>query len=207
VVKIQEQHIRSRYDNLMDMSGSAFEPDSPSDSAPKSPKSLQDPYWPTIAHIDLVPLWLRDNDFILTGHPLPTLSLRKSFRLWCCLHNESVNIYSHFLGSAFSIATGLTLLGYVDASSSYPTAATGDRFAFASFFAAVVTCFGASATFHTLRSHSYNVHHFWGRMDILGINILALGGSASATYYAFYCNSKLQRIYWALVLTVLVVAV
>jgi adiponectin receptor len=186
----------------MDMSSPTVEPDSPSDSAPRSPKSHQDPYWPTIAHWDLVPLWLRDNEFIHTGHPLPTFSYRKSFRLWRCLHNESVNIYSHFLGSAFAVATGLTLLGYVDTSSGYSTATTGDRFAFGSFFTAAATCFGASATFHTLRSHSYHVHHFWGRMDILGINILALGGGASATYYAFYCNPKLQRIYWGLVWTV-----
>ena len=57
--------------------------------------------------------------------------------------------------------------------------------------------FGLSATFHTLRSHSYNVHHFWGRMDIFGICILALGAGASATYYARYCDPRSQRIYWA----------
>ena len=57
------------------------------------------------------------------------------------------------------------------------------------------------ALVHTLRSHSYHVHHFWGRMDILGINLLALGGGVSATYYAFYCNQQLQRMYWGLVLT------
>lgn len=39
---------------------------------------------------------------------------------------------------------------------------------------------------------------FWGRMDILGICVLALGGGASVAYYACYCNTTLQRIYWAL---------
>ena len=166
---------------------------------PQSPKRIQDPYWPTIAHWDTVPLWLRDNEYIVTGHPLPTFSYRKSFRLWRCLHNESVNIYSHFFGSAFFVATGLALLGYASTSRSYANATSGDRFAFGTFFAAATSCFGVSATFHTLRSHSYNVHHFWGRMDILGINILALGGGVSATYYAFYCSPQIQRIYWGLV--------
>ena len=169
------------------------------DDPPKTPKTNQDPYWPTIAHWDQVPLWLRDNEHIVTGHPLPTFSYQKSLRLWRCLHNESVNIYSHFFGSAFFVATGFTLLGYVDSSSRLLSADSGDRFAFGNFFTAAATCFAASATFHTLRSHSYNVHHFWGRMDILGINLLALGGGVSATYYAFYCNPTLQRIYWALV--------
>lgn len=178
------------------------EPASPSSPTPGSPKLGQAPYWPAIAHWDHVPGWLRDNEFILTGHPLPTLSFRRSFRLWRCLHNESVNIYSHFLGSAVFIGTGLTLLAYVGWSrkgSPMPSIRGGDRFAFGSSITAAVICFGISATFHTLRSHSYDVHHFWGRMDIIGINILALGGGLSATYYAFYCNPKLQIMYWAVV--------
>ena len=190
-------HIRSIDHSIM--LETTHEPDSPSNSVPKSPKITQGPYWPAIAHWDHVPAWLRDNEFISRGHPLPTFSFRRSYRLWRCLHNESVNIYSHFLGSAFFVATGFTLLGYVHSSYHSSTATVGDRFAFGSFLTSSATCFGISATFHTLRSHSYNVHHFWGRMDILDISISALGGGVSATFYAFYCNSKLQRIYWAIV--------
>ncbi len=36
-------------------------------------------------------------------------------------------------------------------------------------------------------------------MDILGINILALGGGSSANYYAWRCNPLLQKIYWGLI--------
>lgn len=35
-------------------------------------------------------------------------------------------------------------------------------------------------------------------MDILGICILALGGGIPMTYYAFYCNPTVQRVYWSL---------
>jgi adiponectin receptor len=35
-------------------------------------------------------------------------------------------------------------------------------------------------------------------MDIFGICLLALGAGASATYYAFYCNLKMQCVYWAI---------
>jgi adiponectin receptor len=49
-----------------------------------------------------------------------------------------------------------------------------------------------------LRSHSYNVHHFWGRMDIFGICLLALGSGTSATYYIFFCQPMLRGLYWAL---------
>lgn len=59
-------------------------------------------------------------------------------------------------------------------------------------------CFGLSAGFHTLRSHSYNIYHLRGRMDILGICFLALGARASMTYHAFHCRSFIQRVYWGL---------
>ena len=36
-------------------------------------------------------------------------------------------------------------------------------------------------------------------MDILGINILALGGGCSANYYAWRCNSLLRKLYWGLI--------
>lgn len=169
------------------------EPDQPpTPSTPDKPNA--DAYWPTIANKDQIPGWLRDNDYIITGHPMPTYSYMKSFRLWRCLHMETMNIWTHFLGSAAFIATGFTLYGHAS-SLPVPKLQTGDKFAFGISLTAAAVCFGLSATFHTLRSHSYNVHHFWGRMDIFGICVLALGGGSSATYYAFYCLPNLQRIY------------
>ena len=35
-------------------------------------------------------------------------------------------------------------------------------------------------------------------MDTFGICLLGLGGAASATYYAFRCNPKVQRVYLAI---------
>jgi hypothetical protein len=36
--------------------------------------------WPVIATKDQIPEWLRDNDYILLGHPMPTQSYALSFR-------------------------------------------------------------------------------------------------------------------------------
>ena len=154
-------------------------------------------YWPLIASKDDIPEWLRDNDYIINGHPMPTYSYRRSFRLWQCLHMETVNIWTHFLGSAAFVTISVTFYQYTSASRGLSWS-RGDLFAFGiSLFAAAV-CFGLSATFHTLRSHSYNVHHFWGKMDILGICVLALGGGMSMTYYAFHCSPITQRVYWTI---------
>ena len=163
---------------------------------------LDEPYdekgfWPLIASKDDIPEWLRDNDYIINGHPMPTYSYRRSFRLWQCLHMETVNIWTHLLGSAVFITIGGTFYQSISASPNLQWS-KGDLFAFGvSIFAAAV-CFGLSATFHTLRSHSYKVHHFWGKMDILGICLLALAGGMSMTFYAFYCSPAIQRAYWTI---------
>lgn len=156
----------------------------------------QQPLWPVIASKDDIPAWLRDNDFIIHGHPMPTYSYRRSFRLWRCLHMETVNIWTHFLGSAAFVVTGVMLYQYTSAARS-PRLSRGDNIAFGTSLTATVLCFALSATFHTLRSHSYHVHHFWGKMDILGICVLAVGNGMSMTYYAFYCSPSTQRTYWA----------
>ena len=151
-------------------------------------------YWPQLAHRDEIPKWLRDNDYILTGHPMPTHSYQKSYRLWRCLHMETMNIWTHILGSMAFIAIGIILFNYASAMNTD----TYDMIAIGASILSAAICFGLSANFHTLRSHSYNVHHFWGKMDILGICVLAFGGGTSITYYAFYDQRIIQRAYWSL---------
>ncbi|KAF2274460.1 HlyIII-domain-containing protein [Westerdykella ornata] len=165
-------------------------------ASPILAKHNNDPYWPTIATKDEIPGWLKDNDYIIGGHPMPTYSYKRSFRLWRCLHMETMNIWTHLIGSGAFVAAGIILYNHAVSRSLYLS--VGDKFAFGIQMTAGAICFALSTIFHTLRSHSYNVHHFWGRLDIFGICLLALGGGSSATYYAFFCYPKVQRIYWAL---------
>ncbi|KAF3153747.1 hypothetical protein TWF751_004087 [Orbilia oligospora] len=88
-----------------------------------------------------------------------------------------MNIYTHLIGSIGFFATGIALYNTAK-STSLLTLTAGDTFAFGISITAATLCFALSTTFHTLRSHSYHIHHFWGRMDIFGICILALGGAA-----------------------------
>ena len=160
-------------------------------------RSGRQSYWPSIGTKDQIPGWLRDNDFIIDGHPLPTYSYLRSLRLWYCLHMETMNIWTHLIGSVAFVATGFTFFKFT-ADHTTLQLSTGDNFAFGLSLASAVICFGLSATFHTLRSHSFHVHHFWGRMDIFGICILALGGGSSLNYYALYCNHAARWAYWGL---------
>jgi len=79
-----------------------------------------------------------------------------------------------FLGCAVFVAIDVTLYPYISASRGLRFS-MGDLFAFGISITAAAVCFGLSTTFHTLRSHLYSVHHFWVKMDILGICVLALG--------------------------------
>ncbi|CAG8384963.1 unnamed protein product [Penicillium salamii] len=118
-----------------------------SNESARGPKPDYLPYWPAIASKDKIPEWLQDNDYILGSHPMPTYSYERSLRLWRCFHMETMNIWTHLLSSLAFITV----------------------VAFGSFLASVAICFGLSAGFHTLRSHSYSIHYLWGKMDILGI--------------------------------------
>jgi adiponectin receptor len=109
---------------------------------------------------------------------------------------ETMNIWIHFLGAAAFVAAGFMPYNYAGASSSLKIG-MGDKFAFGISITAAAVCFGLSAIFHTLRSHSYNIHHLW-QDDIFGICVLAPGGGMSATHYAFHCNTIVRRIYWSL---------
>lgn len=152
--------------------------------------------WPSFGTKDQIPGWLRDNDYIVGGHPMPTYSYHRSFRLWRCWHMETMNIWTHLVGSTAFVTADMLLCRIF--ASGKPYFNSGDAFAFGSFITAAAICFGFSTTFHTLRSHSYHVHHFWGRMDILGICVFALGAGMSMTYYSFYCQPAIQRLYWGL---------
>lgn len=107
---------------------------------------------------------------------------------------ETMNIWTHLVGSFISLAAALALAKYAKS----VNANVYDMIAIGVSLLSAAICFGLSANFHTLRSHSYNVHHFWGKMDILGICFLAFGGGTSITYYAFYGRAGIQRAYWSL---------
>lgn len=59
--------------------------------------------WRVIPH-DVLPDWLKDNDFLLHGHRPPMPSFRACFRSIFRIHTETGNIWTHLLGGAHSCA-------------------------------------------------------------------------------------------------------
>lgn len=146
---------------------------------------------------DDLPEWRRDNSFIHTGYRQTSNSYRRSFASLFSLHNESVNIWTHFLGSIVFSALGLTALYFFKTFivPRYSTASTIDVLVFACFFAGAFICLGMSATFHALCNHSPEVARWGNKLDYTGIVFLIVGSYVPALYYGFYCLPDLMELY------------
>lgn len=147
---------------------------------------------------DDLPSWRRDNAFIHGSYRRTTPSYLHAAKSLLYLHNESVNIWSHLIGSALFLSSAAYIWGVV-----HPRylehATAGDVAAFSCFFAGAVICLGMSATFHALVDHSEQVAKWGNKLDYTGIVALIVGSYVPALYYGFFCQPVLLKAYLYLV--------
>lgn len=143
----------------------------------------------------------QDNPFILGGYRPLTNSYSGCWATILDTHNQTVNIWSHFLGAVLYAVGGAYL--WYSLAPEYSTFATGDGIAFGCYFASVVVCLSLSVGFHLFSNHSHEVHDRHLFLDLLGILGLILGSWIPGIYYGFYCNAKDARFYWSMVSAVL----
>ena len=107
--------------------------------------------------------WRRDNAFIISGYRPTSNSYLGSFSSLFYLHNESVNIWTHLLGSILFTALGMAAFYSYEKliAPRYSTATWTDTLVFGCFFTGAFLCLGMSATFHALCNHSPEVAK-WG---------------------------------------------
>lgn len=144
-----------------------------------------------------IPCWQQDNEYILSGYRPAVPSILQSLSSLGYVHNETVNIYSHLLGSVLFAV--LPVYTYRELRIYYPTTQAVDILVFSTFFYGVAICFLLSATFHILSSHSRRIAAFGNQLDYLGIVILMWGSTIPTVYYGFYCNPELQKLYCTMV--------
>ncbi len=144
---------------------------------------------------DEIPSWQQDNQYILSGYRYATGSFKRCFESLGYLHNETVNVYSHVIGAAIFLTAPICT--YQALYLRYPLATEADVFVFSTFFYGVSICFVLSATYHIISNHSPKVQKFGNQLDYLGIVILMWGSTIPSIYYGFYCDPRLQQIYWA----------
>ena len=117
---------------------------------------------PFLLTYNALPAWRRDNQFILTNYRPESYSYAKSFQSLFYLHNESVNIHSHLLGTFLFFFISLSL--YVFERHSVQVS---DVLAFTCFFLGAVTCLGISAGYHTISNHSPEVRATFFNIKLL----------------------------------------
>ena len=144
---------------------------------------------------DEIPSWQQDNEYILSGYRQATGSFKKCLESLGYLHNETVNVYSHVIGAAIFLTA--PIYTYRELYLRYPLATQADLLVFSTFFYGVSICFVLSATYHIISNHSPKVQRFGNQLDYLGIVILMWGSTIPSIYYGFYCDPRLQKIYWS----------
>ncbi|KAF2681642.1 mPR-typeG-protein-coupled receptor [Lentithecium fluviatile CBS 122367] len=161
----------------------------------KSPGNTRD----ALLRWNEIPAWYQDNDYILSGYRAVSNSFRESIKSVLQIHNETVNIHSHLIGSILFFT--LPYIIYENLRPRYDTASTADIVVWSTFFFGVAICFLLSSTFHIFNNHSEQVHKFGNQLDYLGIVILMWGSTIPCVYYGFFCTPSLQKTYYTLVST------
>lgn len=154
---------------------------------------------PTLLSFGEMPEWFQhdNNEWILHGYRPISGSVRASFRSWCYLHNETVNIYSHLIPAVVFLLGEWYILQYI--ASKYSRVTSTDFVAFSAFMLTATICYAFSALYHTLMNHSYTVDHLCHRLDMLGIGIFITGDIVLGVYIIFWCEITLRNIYWSMV--------
>uniref|UniRef100_A0A8D2JHF7 Adiponectin receptor protein 1 n=1 Tax=Varanus komodoensis TaxID=61221 RepID=A0A8D2JHF7_VARKO len=153
---------------------------------------------------DVLPDWLKDNDFLLHGHRPPMPSFRACFRSIFRLHTETGNIWTHLLGFLFFLVLGI---GYMISPNMKYIAPVQERVVFGMFFLGAILCLCFSWLFHTVYCHSEEVSRTFSKLDYSGIALLTMGSFVPWLYYSFYCSPQPQLIYLIIICVLGVTAI
>ncbi|KAI1368579.1 mPR-like GPCR protein [Xylaria arbuscula] len=143
---------------------------------------------------DDLPHWRRDNAFILSGYRPASNSYVASFLSTFSVHNESVNIWTHAIGSLLLVPLAVLYL-YKEIAPRYPSASPTDELVLACFLSGAALCLGMSATYHALSNHSESVAKWGNKLDYSGIVCLIVGSYVPALYYGLFCKPVLLSLY------------
>lgn len=145
-------------------------------------KKVWEAGWRVVHHGSL-PDWLRDNEFLHTGHRPPSNSFSTCFKSIFRIHTETGNIWTHLLGMIAFIG----IAGYFLSRPSIEIQ-WQEKAVFSAFFMGAILCLTFSWVFHTVFCHSESVGKLFNKLDYCGIAILTMGSFVPWLYYSFYCR-------------------
>jgi adiponectin receptor len=137
---------------------------------------------------DDLPIWWRNNQYLHTGYrfiPLgrngPIPLIKSAFRM----HNETVNIHSHFVPTLFILG----VIPFIVWRTPLPDAHWIDTAMLISYLLAAMSCLVSSAGWHVLSGCANKRWFEWGAcVDYIGISWLIAMSFNTVVYNAFYCR-------------------
>lgn len=136
--------------------------------------------------------WQKDNEFIHGWYRAPLYSFKNCFRSCFRWHNETINIWTHFLPSVFF---AVFLVTHSSMSSESFVNQLEEKQIIGLFVFSAWLCLFLSALFHTLIAHSKKIASIYSRLDFCGITLLIMGSFIPWIYYNFYCMPQSQLSY------------
>jgi len=156
----------------------------------------------TVQNFEALPDWLRDNEYLLTGHRPPLPSVYECFKSIWSLHTETGNIWTHLIGCLAFFFLAVWFLTRPDTHIQFQ-----EKLVFSFFFLGAIVCLGLSFAFHTLSCHSSHVLKVFSKLDYTGISLLIVGSFIPWIYYGFYCRKEPKITYIALICVLGVAAI
>uniref|UniRef100_A0A0K0FBH6 Adiponectin receptor protein (inferred by orthology to a D. melanogaster protein) n=1 Tax=Strongyloides venezuelensis TaxID=75913 RepID=A0A0K0FBH6_STRVS len=156
----------------------------------------------TVQNFEDLPDWLKDNEYLLTGHRPPLPSFVECFKSILSLHTETGNIWTHLIGCVAFFVLALWFLTRPDTHIQFQ-----EKLVFSFFFLSAILCLGASFVFHTVSCHSIPVVKLFSKLDYVGISLLIIGSFIPWIYYGFYCRSIPKVTYIAMIAVLGIIAV
>lgn len=128
------------------------------------------------------PEYMQHNKFILTGYRINYRTIRQCLRSAFAVHNETGNVWTHFLGFFVFILLSWHVFSSVlrEDPSHYVV--------FILFIAGCLTCMLSSTVYHLLSCHSLRTMEATMCCDYCGISSLIIGSFIPPVYFAFGCQ-------------------
>ncbi|KAL9655206.1 hypothetical protein ABK040_008981 [Willaertia magna] len=149
-----------------------------------------------LCSFDECPDFLRNNPFI-RNHYRKYFSYKLCLKSMFKLHNETVNIWTHFLpGLLYFGLIAYTIYFMVMV---HPTGANAynifDMFILIIYIIMAINCFLNSTLYHTVNCHSHKMHMLSYRCDLSAISGLIGSSFIPALYFNLYCYVGWQIVY------------
>ncbi|KAL6062137.1 Adiponectin receptor protein 2 [Balamuthia mandrillaris] len=132
------------------------------------------------------PRYLQDNPWIRSGYRIEHSFVECLRSLFHFRHNETGNIWSHFLGLwFFFVVTFYTLFRFHFHEELAAVASWEDEAVFLLFLVCTQFCMAMSTCYHLFMCHSAEAYVVCIRMDLSGISAMITGSFYPTIYYIF----------------------